>query len=171
MTNPFADAPATAVAEAPAAPAVAAPAAPPVTTTKAAPAAPAPDMTIGDPFADPTGMDGARITDFVGLLMIVKPTEIIDEMTTNQGKARDVVRADIAVLDGENPGVIHEGVLLFQMALKREAGALYKKRSKPYLIGRLNKGKAANGNTLYTWLPATPEERALGSQFLAVKEL
>lgn len=160
MTNPFAAATATAPAEEKSAP---------VDTTKTE--APA-NLGIGDPFADPDGVgDGSRITEFVGRLLLVKPTEVIEEMNTSQGKARDVVRADIAVLDdAEEPGRIVEGVLLFQQALKREAKKIYE-GPLPYLIGRLDKGKTGGGNTLYTFQAATEEEKNIARQFLEVKAL
>ncbi|ASU00826.1 hypothetical protein NTR1_71 [Nocardia phage NTR1] len=161
MTNPFAAATATAPAEEKAAA--------PVDTTKTE--APA-NLGIGDPFADPAGVgDGSRITEFVGRLLLVKPTEVIEEMNTSQGKARDVVRADIAVLDdAEEPGRIVEGVLLFQQALKREAKKIYD-GPLPYLIGRLDKGKTGGGNTLYTFQAASEEEKNIARQFLEVKSL
>lgn len=150
-------------------------AAPAVDTTKAA--APAEEAAtggvgIGDPFAGPSGVGtGERITDMVDLLLLVKPTEIIEEMNTSQGKARDVVRADIAILDDpEEPGRIAEGVLLFQQALKREAGDIFK-GPLPYLLGRLNKGKTNGGNTLYTFQPPTEDEINTARQFIAVKTL
>lgn len=161
MTNPFAAATATAPAEEKAAA--------PVDTTKAE--APV-NLGIGDPFADPAGVgDGSRITEFVGRLLLVKPTEVIEEMNTSQGKARDVVRADVAVLDdAEEPGRIVEGVLLFQQALKREAKKIYE-GPLPYLIGRLDKGKTGGGNTLYTFQAASEEEKNIARQFLEVKTL
>lgn len=159
MTNPFT---AGATATAPAEEKETAPA---VDTAKTE--APA-DLGVGDPFAAPAGVgDGSRITEFVGRLLLVKPTEVIDEMNTAQGKARDVVRADIAVLDDpETPGQIVEGVLLFQQALKREAKKIYE-GPLPYLLGRLSKGKTGGGNTLYTFQEANEADVTLARQFIA----
>lgn len=165
MTNPFANTAATATAPKEEAPA----AEPTVDTTKTeAPAS----LGVGDPFAAPAGVgDGSRITEFVDRLLLVKPTEVIAEMNTSQGKARDVVRADIAVLDDpEEPGKIVEGVLLFQQALKREAKNIYE-GPLPYLLGRLNKGKTGGGNTLYTFVEANEAEIELARQFIKVKTL
>lgn len=165
MTNPFANiaAPATAVKEeAPATESAAS-----AVEEKAAAA-----LGMGDPFAAPAGVgDGSRITEFVDRLLLVKPTEVIAEMNTSQGKARDVVRADIAVLDDpQEPGKIVEGVLLFQQALKREAKNIYE-GPLPYLLGRLNKGKTGGGNTLYTFQEANEGEIELARQFIKVKTL
>lgn len=163
MTNPFA-ANAGATATAPAEEK----ATEPVDTSKTEAA---PDLGVGDPFAAPAGVgDGSRITEFVDRLLLVKPTEVIDEMNTAQGKARDVVRADIAVLDDpEEPGRIVEGVLLFQQALKREAKAIYE-GPLPYLLGRLNKGKTNGGNTLYTFQEAGEDDVNLARQFIAARK-
>lgn len=159
MTNPFASA--TATAEAPAEETK-------VDTAKAE--APA-NLGMGDPFAAPTGVgDGERITEFVGRLLLVKPTEIIEEMNTKQGKARNVVRADIALLDDPTePGKIIEGVLLFQQALKREAKAIYD-GPLPYLLGRLDKGVTGGGNTLYTFQEANEADITLARQFVAARK-
>lgn len=160
MTNPFAASTATAEA----------PAEAKVETTKPAAEQPA-NLGMGDPFAAPTGVgDGSRITEFVGRLLLVKPTEVIAEMNTSQGKARDVVRADIAVLDdAEEPGRIVEGVLLFQQALKREAKAIYD-GPLPYLLGRLDKGKTNGGNTLYTFQEANEADVTLARQFVEARK-
>lgn len=129
-------------------------------------------LGAGDPFAAPKGIgDGEAITGFVGRLLLVKPTEIIEEMNTKQGKTKNVVRADLAVLDDpEEPGKVVEGVLLFQQALKREAANIYY-GPLPYLLGRLEKGTTGGGNTLYTFETATEEEADLARQFLKVKTL
>lgn len=155
MTNPFAS-------SAPAAPAET-PAAAPVDTAKAEPK---PSLGIGDPFASPTGIgDGERITDFVGNLLLVKPTEYIREMNTSQGKT-DAVRVDLAVLDDSaEPGKIVVGVLLFQQALKREAKGILE-GDLPYLLGRLDKGKTGGGNTLYTFQPPSEEEADVARKWL-----
>ena len=167
MTNPFASAaPAAPAEEAPAAKPAAKKAAAKVDTAKAdAPAS----LGIGDPFAAPRGIgDGERITDFVGNLLLVKPTEFISQMGTSQGPS-DAVRADIAVLDDEEePGKIIIGVLLFQQALRREAKAILD-GPLPYLLGRLNKGKTGNNNTLYTFQEANEEEIQLARDFIAAR--
>lgn len=162
MSNPFAAS--TATADAPAEEKTK------VETTKTAEEKPA-SLGMGDPFAAPTGVgDGSRITEFVGRLLLVKPTEVIEEMNTSQGKARDVVRADIAILDdADEPGKIVEGVLLFQQALKREAKAIYD-GPLPYLLGRLDKGKTNGGNTLYTFQEANEADVTLARQFVEARK-
>lgn len=168
MTNPFAGA----IKTAPKTETTAAPAEEKVNTDKTTDTAATGGVGIGDPFAAPKGIgDGEYITDMVDRLLLVKPTEIVEEMNTAQGKAKNVVRCDIAVLDDpEEPGRISEGVLLFQQALKREAAEIYN-GPLPYLLGRLNKGKTSGGNTLYTFQPPTEEEIATARQFIAVKTL
>lgn len=171
MTNPFAT-------KAPAAPADAADteeAAPAPAAKKATfkkPAAPKEsdvpkNLGIGDPFAAPKGIgDGERITDFVGNLLLVKPTEFISQMGTTQGPS-DAVRVDMAVLDDEEePGKIIIGVLLFQQALRREAKAILE-GDLPYLLGRLHKGKTGANNTLYTFQEANEDDITLARQWLS----
>lgn len=130
---------------------------------------PAP-AAASDPFASPAGMSGEYITNFVGSLLLVKPTEYISEMNTQQGKS-DAMRVDLAVLDDEDePGRVVTGVLLFQSALKREAKAVLESPS-PYLLGRLTKNKIGNGNTLYLFEEGTDEDKNLARQFLAAATL
>lgn len=160
MSNPFA---ASSTAAAPADEKTA------VDTTKTE--APATSLGMGDPFAAPVGIgDGERITDFVGNLLLVKPTEYIKEMNTSQGKT-DAVRVDMAVLDDKDePGKVINGVLLFQQALKREALNIFE-GPLPYLLGRLDKGKTGGGNTLYTFQKATEADVDLARDFLEGRAL
>lgn len=175
MTNPFAAAVAThvdpqpAAAPAPsltAAPMFQDPASAPAAAAASAPAAG--DTGFGDPFADPTGVagDGERITDFVDRLLLIRPTEYVAKMGTTKG-ITDAMRINMAVLDdATEPGKIVNGVLLFQMALKREAKAVMDK-GQPYLLGRLHLGETNGGNTLYTFEIATAEEKDLARRWLA----
>lgn len=125
---------------------------------------------MGDPFATPKGIgDGERITDFIGNLLLIKPTEFISQMGTSQGPS-DAVRVDMAVLDDpEEIGKVVIGVLLFQQALRREAKAILDDPMKMYLIGRLHKGKTGNNNDLYTFTTPTEEEINLARQFVAAR--
>lgn len=166
MTNPFekaATAAATATAEQPAAPAAQA--------TPPAPAETKPDLSMGsggDPFASPVGLGGDRIVDMVDRLLLVRPLEIVPEMSTVQGKAYRVVRSKVAILDDpEEPGRVADNVLLFQQALKREATDVFNgPKHKPYLLARLSVRKLANQNTLYEFLDVGEAERRLAAQFL-----
>jgi hypothetical protein len=125
----------------------------------------------GDPFADPSGMSGEFITDFVDRLLLIKPTDIIKEKQTAKGLAENVAVVDMAVLDDpEEPGRVVNGVMLFQTALKREAKAVYEGPN-PYLLGRLQKGKTAGGNDLYTFEEVTEADKNLARQFLQVSKL
>lgn len=126
----------------------------------------------GDPFGDPAGPgSGERIADMVGSLLLVKPTEYIAEMTTRSGTT-DAVRADIAVLDEtDDAGRIADGVLVFQMALKRDLEKIMDGPS-TYLLGRLVMGEAKQGkNAPYIFEMATDADKALARQFLAVQKL
>jgi hypothetical protein len=123
----------------------------------------------GDPFADPAGPgSGEMIANMVGRLLLVKPLECIPEMMTKQGLGKDVIRADIAILDHPTePGHIADGVLVFQTCLKRDL-KLILEGSNTYLIGRLVMGEAKGGNNApYLFAKATIEEKNLARQFLA----
>jgi hypothetical protein len=155
MSNPFGGN-STAVAKAKA------PAGDPFDTGAVADAAPA---IKGDPFSSPGGATEHRISDFVGELVLVKPTEDIEEMLTEIGTT-DAVRADVTPLTGPNAGELCEDMLIFQMALKRSLRKVMN-GDKPYLLGRLTMGAKKPGKSApYIFAEATPEEVAIARAHL-----
>lgn len=181
MSNPFANAARSktpvaagnvATAPAAAAPAAAAPAAndvfsaPPSTIPDKPAAAPA---AGGDPFGMPSGPGaGGKITDYLGHLLIVTPVEIVKDMVTSIGTT-DVVRADVVVLDGEEPGLALDGMLIFQIALRRDLERILR-GNQPMLLGRLGQGAAKPGkNAPYIFLSPSEEDMTLARQYLAAK--
>lgn len=149
---------AAAAAAAPTAVAPAAPAAPaPDAAPAAAPAAPAsatPDLGFGggDPFSGPSGISGEKITQFEGELLLVKPTEVIPEMKTSRGVAKDVIRMDTAVLSGPRAGEVIKDMLVFQQALKRELAKILANQATPYLLGRLGKSRDKGDGNDPAWI-------------------
>ena len=67
--------------------------------------------------------------------------------------------------DDEEPGRVATGVLFFQQVLKAELARVLRGPS-PYLLARLSLGATTTGNTLYSFLEASPEDRALAVQFI-----
>lgn len=187
MTNPFANAPGTATATAPAqAPAQPSAftqmAAQPTSGFGAAPAqfadapstqpAPAPKPAMNkDPFADPSGASGDKISDMLGRLIIAKPLEIIASIQTENGLAENVVRCNVVVLDDPVvPGKLAENVLVFQTALKRALADVYRDPAKALMLARVVRGTAkGNKSAPYLFEKATDEDRALASQFIAAR--
>lgn len=120
----------------------------------------------GDPFSTPPGISDFKITDFVEDLLLVKPTEYIEEMDTSIGDT-DAVRADVVPLTGEHAGELLEDLLVFQMALKR---ALLKVMDgpNPFLLGRLGRGQAKKGKSApYIFEQPYKEDVALARKYLA----
>lgn len=134
-------------------------------TTPAPPSAP---PSGGDPFSDPNGSTGEKISDMVGLLLLCRPLEVIASMATSKGSAENVVRCNIAILDlPGNPGQVAQGVLVFQNALKRDLADIFRSPEKTLLIGRLHQTpEAQNKNMPYFFVKATDEDKALAKQFL-----
>lgn len=195
MPNPFDKGGATKAAppRAAAAPAkaAAAPSTPPRTNgaAKAAPAKPAPAEgfdsvdaegqhvagAAGDPFSTPPGVSDYKITDLVGALMLVKPTEVIPEMDTDIGQADNVIRADVILLEELTledstelaPGTVIEDILVFQMALKRALNRVFDGPN-PFLLGRLGMGNAKKGKSApYIFERPTEDDAVLARQYLA----
>lgn len=128
--------------------------------------APGPD-TGADPFAAPAGPgSGDKITDFEGYLLLVKPTEIIDEMETKLGKT-EAIRADVVVLDHEDGPIESDGVLVFQIALKRDLKRTIEGPT-PYLLGRLGKGEARAGKSApFIFNQPTDDDKNVARKYLA----
>lgn len=125
----------------------------------------APASKGGDPFSSPGGATEHRISDFVGELVLVKPTEDIEEMLTEIGTT-DAVRADVTPLTGPSAGELCEDMLIFQMALKRSLRKVMN-GDKPYLLGRLTMGSKKPGKSApYIFAEATPEEVAIARAHL-----
>lgn len=98
----------------------------------------------GDPFSAPSGISGEKITQFEGHLLLVKPKEVIPQMTTKRGVAENVIRADVLVLSGDRAYEVINDMLVFPVALKRELTNILNS-TVPYLLGRLGKSQAKEG--------------------------
>lgn len=120
-----------------------------------------------DPFSMPSAFSDGKITEYEGELLLVKPTEVIEEMDTQIGRAENVVRADVSILTGDEAGETKEDMLIFQLALKRSLLKVLDGNN-PYLLGRLGKGKAKAGKSA-PYIFETPDEEdvALARKFLA----
>lgn len=157
----------------------AAPAEAPAAATATAPAAPtaaSPDAGLGfgggDPFSAPSGISGEKITQFNGELLLVKPTEVIPEMNTKRGLAKDVVRADVGVLTGERAGEKIPDMLVFQQALKRELIKVLDAKANPYLLGRLGQSAAKEGkDPAWIFIAFTEEDVTVARAWLAANKL
>ena len=122
-----------------------------------------------DPFAMPTGMSMEKINAHVGELLLIRPTDFVAQMPTSQGP-RDTIFADVATLDraGE-AGTIYGGMRIFQAPLVRELKKVYQ-GGQPYMLGRLARGAAKNGDLSkapYIFTSPTKEDADLARQFLA----
>lgn len=108
---------------------------------------------MSDTFDSPSS--GARITDFEGSLLLVKPTALEEEISTTYGPA-DAIVADVVVLDGKeaNPEP-YTDVYIFQKALRGQLKA--KVGTGRYVLGRLGKGTAKSGQSA-PWLLQDPTD-------------
>ncbi|WAB09221.1 hypothetical protein SEA_LITTLEMUNCHKIN_45 [Gordonia phage LittleMunchkin] len=115
-----------------------------------------PGKPSGDPFSLPPAPSEVSISDLVGVLVLAKPTEVIESMQTEVGTAENVVRADITAVDGDQAGQTFEDVLVFQTALKR---ALLKVLDgpNPMLLGRIEMGNKKPGKNA-PYLFGKPDE-------------
>lgn len=181
MTNPFAAAQPAAAANpfqqaAPAAqPAAAAPVAQPAFQAPAAQpatqdafASPGQDAPAGDPFGAPSGGGEHNLTDYLGELVLVTPTEWIESMPTKKGPT-SAMRVDFVVLTGPSQGLEASDALVFQVVLKKDLKNIQRKGI-PMLLGRMAKGEERNGNSApWLFVEATEDDKVLARQWLAHK--
>lgn len=122
---------------------------------------------VHDPFSTPSGTSDYRINDFVGELLLVKPTEDITDMVTEIGTT-DAVRVDMVPLTGNVArGQKLDDILVFQMALKRALRKVLD-GGNPYLLGKLTMGAKKPGkNAPYIFDKPTDEDKALARAWLA----
>lgn len=125
----------------------------PPPSTVPAPAAPA----GGDPFGMPSGGGGgAKIAEDLGAALLVRPTELRENMTTAHG-ITDAIQADWIVLDGPNQGQVREGSLIFQTALLSDLKRILSNPATPFMVGVLTMGEAKAGKNA-PFLFASPDD-------------
>lgn len=117
----------------------------------------------GDPFKAPSGISGEKITQFAGELLLVKPTEVIEEMKTSRGVAKGVIRGNVAVLSGARAGETISDMLVFQTALKRELTTRLQARvdnptEPPCVLGRLGKSRDKGDGNDPAWIFVMPSD-------------
>lgn len=103
---------------------------------------------------DAPASGGVKVTDYEGCLLLFTPTGTEKEVSTAFGPA-DATRTDLAVLDGNDAGEAHTGVLVFQKALQGQLRAAV--GTGRMVLGRLGKGTAKPGQSA-PWLLADPTE-------------
>lgn len=122
-----------------------------------------------DPFSGP-GESGPGITTFEGSLLLLTPTEYIEEMTTSYGDT-DAVVADMVVLDETEDGEPeeHPDTYIFQNRLIAQTK---RKVNRGMILGRLGKKKAEKKGYSDAWSLEDPtdEDKQKARDFLATKE-
>lgn len=142
------------------------------TATKAPGGFTADAVKSSDPYAAsvPSTASDTRMSDpgILGELMLVEPVEYIDSMLTSASKEpTDVFRVNLLPLTGDMAGQLHEDVLIFQTALKRELKKTYSGPNR-WLLARCEMGSAKPGkNAPYLFNPPTAEDMALYEKFKA----
>lgn len=121
----------------------------------------------GDPFAaaDPAGVSGHKVADFLDQLVLVHPTET-GTMSTSVDANSEYVRADFIPLTAPEGAEYEAGeriddVLVFQQALRREFNKALDNGT-AWLLGRLVFGtKKAGQSAPYILVAGTDEDKAI----------
>lgn len=119
-----------------------------------------------DAFSSPSeASSGIKITDFKGRLLLVTPTEYVENITTSFGD-KDAVRADIAVLDGPDAGSTHDSILIFQGTI---IGQTKNRIGKGMVLGRLGQKAASKPGYNPAWILEDPtdEDKTVARAHLA----
>lgn len=107
-----------------------------------------------DPFAVPSGGGGDyKFTEFVGELLLVRPTEV-EVRATSVDPNTECVHVDVIRLDNENEQV--DDMLVFGSALIRTFKAVMR-GDNDWVLGRLEMGEAKKGRNA-PYILTTPTE-------------
>lgn len=104
-----------------------------------------------NPFAAPASANGIQWTDLLGRLLVIEPKGLEKDIQTSLG-AKDAVRADVHVIDGDEP-TSHEDVLIFPRVLISQTSSKVGEK----VLGRLGQGQAKPGQSA-PWMVQAPTE-------------
>lgn len=164
MTNPFASTPAVntpapaadnqhpADTVAPDPAPAAAPAPKPSTAAPAAGAIAQPDgspavSNLADMFNNGTTTGGDKLQDELGAAVLIRPTKLVEQMTTQHGPT-DAIEADWIVLDGGNQGEVRSGLVFPSVIVNSLKAALERRQLS---VGVVARGEAKGGKSA-PWL-------------------
>ena len=122
---------------------------------------------MSSPFATPAAPSaGLKWQDLNGRLVLVEPHAVETDIETAYGKA-EAVRADIAVLDGDEKGETYQDTLVFPKVL---AGQL-KRSVGQKVLGRIGQGTAKPGQSP-PWMltEASADDQQVGVRYLEYRE-
>lgn len=97
---------------------------------------------MSNQFAAPATPSGIDWTELNGRLLIVKPQEVVNDITTNFGPTT-AVRATVTVIDGDNKGTSYDDTLVFPKVLQSQL----KTKLGEKVLGRLGQGVAKPGQS------------------------
>lgn len=104
-----------------------------------------------NPFAAPASASGIQWSDLLGRLLVIEPKGVEKGIQTSLG-AKDAVRADVHVIDGDNPES-HDDVLIFPRVLISQTASKVGEK----VLGRLGQGQAKPGQSA-PWMVQAPTE-------------
>jgi hypothetical protein len=117
---------------------------------------------FSQPAAATGGIDWGSLN---GALLIVQPTELVQDIVTSFGPT-DAVRANVIVVDGSHAGTHHDDTLIFPKVLKSQLSS----RIGQNVLGRLGQGQAKPGQSPpWTLNPAGPADETAAVQVLTPK--
>lgn len=130
-------------------------------------------ISKGDPFAaaDPAGISGYKVQDFLDQLILVHPTES-GKMATTISADSEYVRVDLIPLTapedaGYEAGERIDDVLVFQTALRREFNKALDNGT-AWLLGRLTLGNKKPGQSPpYILVAGSDEDKAIYQEWRA----
>lgn len=118
-----------------------------------------------NPFDAPAAATGFDYNEHLGRLLVIEPHSIEEKVATTLGE-KDAIRADIFVLDGDNPGD-YEDVLVFPRVLQGQLRTRLGRK----VLGRLEQGVAKPGqNPPWRIAEATEADQAAGGAWLRARE-
>jgi hypothetical protein len=106
---------------------------------------------MSNPFAAPASASGITWADLLGRLLVIEPHAVEKDIQTSLG-AKDAVRADVHVIDGEPES--YADTLIFPRVLISQTSS----KVGEMVLGRLGQGQAKPGQSA-PWTIQAPSEQ------------
>jgi hypothetical protein len=114
-------------------------------------------------YADPSTPTGVDLKTLKGALLLIEPLEVVQGMQTSFGPA-DPIRCNVAVLDGETKGAVHNDTLIFPKVLISQLRTHIGGK----VLARLGQGQAKPGQSA-PWMlyAANDDDKATAAKYEA----
>ena len=108
----------------------------------------------------PTTGDKIALKEHIGNLLLIGVTEVVKDVVSDYGTS-DAIRANVAILDGDNKGKTYDDTLLFSKSLQSQL----KNHIGSRVLGRLGQGENKKGNPPWILSAPTPDDITVAQKY------